>query len=98
VVATNNREVHTRTTNAREGLESGEGGTGNHGTVLEPELEEVAVDHQVLGNVGHVLEEAVERCLDLGRGKTEMSVGDDEGDGWHGRSIGGRTGHRQPVR
>jgi hypothetical protein len=98
VVATDNRDVHTRSADACESLEGGEGSACNDGTVFEPELEEVAVDHQMLGDVGHLVEEAVERCLDLGSGKTEVSVGDDEGDGWHGRSIGGGTGHRQPVR
>ena len=98
VVAANDREADTGPPNTGERFERGEGGARDHGTVLEPELEEVAVDHQVVGDARYVIEKAVKCFLDFGWGEADVGIGDDEGDGRHARSIDAGPRHRQPPR
>jgi len=55
--------------------------------VLEPEVEQVAVDEEGIPEVRHRVEEAVKRGRDRGRDLAEMSVRDDDHTGggqWHG--------------
>src|SRR5205807_9555501 len=56
----------------------------DHRPVLEPEIEQVAVDEEGLTQVGDGLEEAMERRLDRGWDLSQMGVGNDEHAGGHG--------------
>src|SRR3989442_665343 len=59
----------------------------DHRAVLEPEIEQVAVDEERVAEIGHRVEESVKRDGDRGRDLAEMSVGDDDhtrGGGGHG--------------
>src|SRR2546422_8339383 len=50
---------------------------GDDTLILEPEIEEIAGQHQVIPGLGDLLEKRVERCADGGRHLTEMRVGHD---------------------
>src|SRR5207244_4461193 len=66
-----------------------------HGAILEPEIEQVAVDEEGLAQVGNGLQEAVERGLDRGRDLSQMGVGDDEHAGGHGPKLGAAPERRK---
>ena len=68
---------------------------GNHGAVLEPEVEQVAVDEEVVARLRHTLEKRVERGLDGDRNLAEMRIGDDD-DPPRGAKGGGRSGRHGP--
>src|SRR5213596_3827742 len=59
--------------------------------VLEPEIEQVAVDEKGVAEIGHRVEESVKRDGDRGRDLAEMSVGDDD-------HTGGGEGHGPQAR
>ncbi len=60
----------------------------HHALPFEPELEQVAVDHQRRRAAGQRAKEGEEQSLGLGRGVTEMHVGDDvAGRGEHAVSL-----------
>jgi len=73
----------------------GEVAPRDHGAVLEPEVEQVAVDEEGLAQVGNGLEETVERGLDCGWDLSQMGVGDDEHAGGHGPKLGAALERRK---
>src|SRR5213082_1586596 len=61
----------------------------DHRAVLEPEVEQVAVDEERVAQIGHGVEEGVKTGLDCGRDLSQVSVGDHEhARGWHGPKVG----------
>src|SRR5207244_956809 len=68
----------------------------DHRPILEPEVEQVAVDEQRLAQVGDGFEELVERGLDGGWDLSQMGVGDDEHAGWHGPKLEAAPQRRKP--
>ena len=64
-----------------ERVELGDGAemtTRNHGAVLEPEVEQIAVDDERVSQVRDLVDEAMEKRADRGGSLSKMSVGDDE--------------------
>ena len=57
--------------------ESAEASAWDHRFPLEPEIEEIAVDHQRCGLPGEPAQERHERALDLRARDSQMRVGDD---------------------
>src|SRR5438445_404488 len=57
----------------------------DHGAILEPEVEQVAIDDEPVPEIRYRVEEAVKRGCDRRRDLAEMSVGDDhDTGGWQG--------------
>ena len=68
--------------------------------VLEPEVEQVAVDEERVPEIRHGLEETVKRGCDRGRDLAEMCVGDDDHAGsreWHGPQARNRGEQPQAL-
>lgn len=88
MIASRDRQHHalvSQRAQRREGLECV---ARNHRAVLEPEIEQVAVDHQMAGDVGNDGEEATERLCRRRRRFTEMGIGhNDSGIGGHGEQY-----------
>ena len=59
----------------------------NHRPVLEPEVEQIAVDEQRVAQIGYGIEEAVERGDGGAWHLTQVGVGDDD----HARCWGGHA-------
>ena len=53
-------------------------------SVLEPEVEQVAVYQEVARDLGDLREEPDEGCLVLGRGRSEVRIRDDDRGPFHG--------------
>src|SRR5213596_1890922 len=71
----------------------------DHRAVLEPEIEQVAVDEERVAQLGHGIEEGVEAGLERRRDLSQMSVGDDEhARGGHGGKLGIRREGRKLLR
>src|ERR1041384_3007276 len=64
------------------------------GAILEPEIEQVAVDHHGVSGVGHRFEKAMKCGGDRGWHLSEMRVGHDE----HARCAGERLGRASGSR
>src|SRR5438552_3228339 len=80
-------------------LELGDGGemlAGNDAVILEPEVEEIAGQHQVIAGLGHLLQKGVKRRPDGGRHLTEMGVRYDN-HARHGPSLGIWNGARKRI-
>ena len=58
--------------------QGGEGVAGNDSPVLEPKIEQVAIDDQVARHIGHPLEEAMEGNGDAGCSLAEVRIGDND--------------------
>src|SRR5437667_145649 len=87
VVAAHERDRHAARPQGVELRDGAEVTARDHRAVLEPEIEQVAVDEERVAEIGHRVEEAVKRDGDRGRDLAEMSVGDDDhtrGGGGHG--------------
>src|SRR5690348_18510941 len=69
----------------------------NHGPVLEPEVEQIAVDDERAAEIRDGIEKAMERRDDRGRDLSEMRVGDDEdARGWGRHGAQARNAGRGP--
>src|SRR2546429_4718129 len=83
VVAAYERDRHAAGPQGVELRDGAEVTARDHRAVLEPEIEQVAVDEERVAQIGHRVEEPVKRDSDRGRDLAEMSVGDDD------QSVGG---------
>src|SRR6266567_6539595 len=91
VVAAYERDRHAAGPQGVELRDGAEVTARDHRAVLEPEIEQVAVDEERVAQVGHRVEEPVKRDSDRGRDLAEMSVGDDD-------HTGGGEGHGPQAR
>src|SRR5947208_2391807 len=78
VVAAHERDRHAARPQGVELRDGGEVTARDHRAVLEPEIEQVAVDEERVAEIGHRVEEPVKRDGDRGRDLGEMSVSDDD--------------------
>jgi len=91
VVAAYERDRHAAGPQGVEFRDGAEVTARDHRAVLEPEIEQVAVDEERVAEIGHRVEEPVKRDSDRGRDLAEMSVGDDD-------HTGGGEGHGPQAR
>src|SRR5438270_6956730 len=91
VVAAHERDRHAARPQGVELRDGAEVTARDHRPVLEPEIEQVAVDEERVAEIGHRVEEPVKRDGDRGRDLAEMSVGDDD-------HTGGGEGHGPQAR
>src|SRR5206468_606583 len=87
VVAAHERDGHAAGAQGVELRDRAEVTARDHRAILEPEVEQVAVDEERVPEIRHRVEEAVKRGRDRGRDLAEMSVRDDDhagGGQWHG--------------
>ena len=91
VVAAHERDRHAARPQSVELRDGAEVTAQDHRAVLEPEIEQVAVDEERVAEIGHRVEESVKRDSDRGRDLAEMSVGDDD-------HTGGGRGHGPQAR
>ena len=88
VVGPGQGQGHARPPHTIQRREHREGLARDHGGILEPAVDQVAVDHQVASDVGHRLQEPEERAGRLPGAGAQVRVGDhDRGIGEHARSI-----------
>src|SRR2546422_2314302 len=85
VIAAHERDRHAARPQGVELRDGAEVTARDDRAVLEPEIEQVAVDEKGVAEIGHRVEESVKRDGDRGRDLAEMSVGDDD----HTRGGGG---------
>ena len=78
VVAGNPHDGYAAVGESRQGRQHLEAGTWHHRAPLEPEVEEVAVDHDRAGGPTQVLQESQEGPLNLRRCDAEVHIGEDE--------------------
>ena len=76
VVAARERELDAGPPHCRERVQGGECRARYDGLVLEPELEEIPVYHQLITQVRHRPQKAVKRLGRLGRGCAQVGVGE----------------------
>ena len=84
----------------RQGGGDVEATAGNHPTVGEPEVEEIAVEEEAVAQVRHRLQKCQERLLDPGRRHAEMGIRhDDQRMAQHGAKDEplGPPGQPRPV-
>ena len=72
------------------------------GLILEPEIEEITCQNEVIAGLGDLLEKRVERCADGRRHLTQMRVRHDDHTsvfvrGRHGPSLGTWNGARKHI-
>src|SRR2546427_163045 len=91
VVAADEREGHAAGPQRVELRDRAEVTARDYRAVLEPEVEQVAVDEERVPEIRHRVEETVKRDSDRGRDLAEMSVGDDD-------HTGGGEGHGPQAR
>src|SRR2546422_11153345 len=94
VVAAHERDRHAARPQGVELRDGAEVPARDHRAVFEPEIEQVAVDEERVAEIGHRVEESVERDGDRWRDLAEMSVGDDD----HTRGGGGGGAPSQKSR
>src|SRR5207249_4691058 len=91
VIAAHERDRHAARPQGVELRDGAEVTARDDRAVLEPEIEQVAVDEKGVAEIGHRVEESVKRDGDRGRDLAEMSVGDDD-------HTGGGEGHGPQAR
>jgi acyl-CoA thioester hydrolase len=74
VIARDHRHGHTRVRDVGECGDGSKATTRNHGAPLEPELEQIAVDHQRSGMRRHMTKKRDHRTLDFISGEAKMRV------------------------
>src|SRR5438093_10936364 len=100
VIAAHKRDRHAARPQGVELRDGAEVTARDHRAVLEPEIEQVAVDEERVAEIGHRVEEPVKRDSDRGRDLAEMSVGDDDhtgGGGGHGPQARNRAEASQAL-
>ena len=83
VVASQQPNSDARVDQVRKDSQHGEVPTQDHGVILEPEVEKVAVDQQVIGDIRDPGEERHHGRLVDGRSRPQMGVGDDDAGPFH---------------
>src|SRR5213083_2757539 len=92
VVAAHERDGHAARPQGVELRDRAEVTARDHRAVLEPEVEQVAVDEQRVSEIRHRVEEAVKRDCDRGGDLAEMRVGDHHNAGrWEGHGPQARN-------
>jgi len=91
VVAAHERDGHAAGPQGVELRDRAEVTARDHRAVLEPEVEQIAVDEERVPEIRHRIEEAMKHGRDRGRDLAEMRVGDDD-------HAGGGEGHGPQAR
>src|SRR5213592_2014556 len=92
VVAAHERDGHAARPQGVELRDRAEVTARDHRAVLEPEVEQIAVDEQRVSEIRHRVEEAVKRDCDRGGDLAEMRVGDHHNAGrWEGHGPQARN-------